>query len=187
MAFSPESDRAQTALARTNVLHSGYRNNGSIREEDMLYTLSLFATEPIRFIERFEWRSLSDMEKCAIGTYWMNVGEGLGISYDHLAVPRATDKEKEGKTSFEDGLEWLQAIESWGQRYEEKEMKPNQANKVVADQTTELLMYALPSIFRPAALSFVSFMMDDRLRWAMMFVYYLPSPYQKRPPNSNTT
>lgn len=170
MAFPPSSDRAQTALARTNVLHSGYRSNGSIREEDMLYTLSLFAIEPVRFIKTFEWRPLTDMEMCAIGTYWMSVGEALGISYEQVWVPGATGKEKEGEKTFEDGLVWLQAIEAWSQRYEEKEMKPNQANKVVADQTTELLMYALPSIFRPAALSFVSFMMDDRLRWAMMFV-----------------
>lgn len=182
MAFAPSSDRAQTALARTNILHSGYRNNGSIREEDMLYTLSLFATEPVRVIERFEWRSLTDMEKCAIGTYWRNVGEALGISYEQLSVPGATGKEKEGKEALEDGLVWLQAIESWGQGYEEKEMKPNQANKVVADQTTELLLYGLPSIFRPAAVSFVSFMMDDRLRWAMMFVY-CPSLISPSPVN----
>lgn len=171
MAFPPSSDRARTALARTNILHSGYRAHGSIREEDMLYTLSLFATEPIRFIERFEWRSLTDLEKCAIGTYWQNVGEALGISYEGLSAPTIHDQEKGERKGFENGLHWLQAVKAWGNAYEKREMRPFEANKVVADQTTNLILYGLPAIFRPAAVSFVSFMMDERLRCAMMFVF----------------
>lgn len=31
MAFPPSSDRAHTAIARTNFLHSGYRASGRIR------------------------------------------------------------------------------------------------------------------------------------------------------------
>lgn len=50
----------------------------------MLYTLSLFVTEPIRFIDAYEWRSLTELEKCALGTYWKSVGDAMGISYEPL-------------------------------------------------------------------------------------------------------
>lgn len=86
MGFEPTSDRAITALARTKLLHSGYRASGKILESDMLYTLSLFALEPVRFVERYEWRGLSALEKCAVGTYWKSVGDALGISYAALLV-----------------------------------------------------------------------------------------------------
>ncbi|KAF4228503.1 hypothetical protein CNMCM8980_006843 [Aspergillus fumigatiaffinis] len=46
MGFEPTSERAITALARTKLLHTGYRASGKILESDMLYTLSLFALEP---------------------------------------------------------------------------------------------------------------------------------------------
>ncbi|GMG45241.1 unnamed protein product [Aspergillus oryzae var. brunneus] len=84
MSFEPTSDRALTAIARTKFLHTGYRTSGSILNSDMLYTLSLFATEPIRFTEMFEWRSMSELEKCAIGTYWKNLGEALEIDFAEL-------------------------------------------------------------------------------------------------------
>ena len=41
------------------------RQKGFISNDDFLYTLGLFALEPIRWVERYEWRSLSLMEKCA--------------------------------------------------------------------------------------------------------------------------
>ena len=163
MAFPPESDRALTAIARTQVLHSGYRAHGSIREDDMLYTLSLFAKEPIRFIERYEWRGLTDLEKCAIGTYWMGLGEAMGISYEKLP-----SKERKG---FQDGLQWLQEVADWSKEYEEQNMRPEQSNKVVADQTMEVVVYGMPGFLRPAGWSFASFVMDERLRRAMMCVY----------------
>jgi hypothetical protein len=81
MAFDPHSERAQTAIARTNFLHKGYRASGRILEDDMLYTLSLFATEPIRFVKLYEWREMTEMEQCAVGTYWKSLGDALGISY----------------------------------------------------------------------------------------------------------
>jgi len=32
----------------------------------MLYTLSLFALEPIRWVNRYEWREMTPMEVCAM-------------------------------------------------------------------------------------------------------------------------
>ncbi|KAE8404993.1 67 kDa myosin-cross-reactive antigen family protein [Aspergillus pseudonomiae] len=160
MSFEPTSDRALTAIARTKFLHTGYRTSGSILNSDMLYTLSLFATEPIRFVEMFEWRSMSDLERCAIGTYWKNLGDALEIDFTEL--PSAT-------TGFRDGLHFLEEMTEWSHRYEEQYMKPSPENKAVADKTMDVLVYALPAGLKGVGVSFASCMMDERLRVAMMY------------------
>jgi hypothetical protein len=53
-----DSTRHATALARMNWLHSRY----DISNDDMLYTLSVFVTCPQRWLERFEWRGLTELE-----------------------------------------------------------------------------------------------------------------------------
>ncbi|EAU31828.1 conserved hypothetical protein [Aspergillus terreus NIH2624] len=160
MSFDPSSERAITSIARTKFLHTGYRASGKILEADMLYTLSLFAIEPIRFVQMFEWRSMSDLERCAIGTYWKRLGDGLGISFDDLPS---------GKTGFRDGLHFLQELTEWSHKYEEEHMKPSAANKEVADKTMDVLVYALPKPLKPVGVKFASCVMDERLRTAMMY------------------
>lgn len=130
----------------------------------MLYTLALFALQPIRFIDRFEWRTLSDLERCAIGTFWKSAGDALDISYE--ALPS-------GKAGFKDGIQWLEEIDAWSQEYEAKCMVPDAKNRETADQTTAVLLYMLPTVLHPVGLQFVSFMMDDRLRKAMLYVFSL--------------
>lgn len=127
----------------------------------MLYTLGVFPIQPIRFIARFEWRELSTLEKCAVGTFWKSVGDGLGISYDVLPS---------GKTGFRDGLHWLEEMEVWCDEYEARCMRPDVKNRETADQTTKVLVYMLPSKLAHVGLYFVSFMMDERLRQAMLYV-----------------
>ncbi|KAJ5950355.1 uncharacterized protein N7479_008768 [Penicillium vulpinum] len=156
----PTSTRAYLGLARTRYLHSGYRASGKILDDDMLFTLALFALQPIRFIDRYEWRKLSDLERCAIGTFWKSAGDGLDISYEQLPS---------GKTGFRDGIHWLEEVEAWSEQYEAKCMVPHVKNRETADQTTAVLVYMLPQILHPVGLQFVSFMMDERLRKAMYF------------------
>lgn len=159
MAFEPRSERAQTAIARTKFLHQGYRASGKILEDDMLYTLSLFATEPIRFVETYEWRCMSEMERCAVGTYWKSLGDALDISFEKLPS---------GKTGFRDGIHWLEEISTWSQEYERAHMKPHPRNKEIADKTIDVLVYNLPGFMKPLGVYLVSFFMDDRLLNAMM-------------------
>ncbi|KAL3476047.1 streptococcal 67 kDa myosin-cross-reactive antigen like family-domain-containing protein [Aspergillus californicus] len=164
IAFEPSSERAQTAIARTNFLHTGYRASGRILDSDMLYTLSLFALEPIRFISMFEWRSLSDLEQCAIGTYWKSLGDALEISFE--ALPS-------GPRGFRDGLHFLEELRAWSLKYEQDYMKPSPSNKEVADKTMDVLVYSMPRFLKPVGINIASCMMDDRLREAMM---YKPPP-----------
>ncbi|KAJ5717014.1 hypothetical protein N7488_002660 [Penicillium malachiteum] len=163
---SPTSYRSFVSLARTRFLHSGYRASGKILDSDMLYTLALFALEPIRFIGRFEWRELTELERCALGTFWKSVGDGLGIAFDEL--PSAA-------SGFKDGIQWLEEIEVWSKAYEEKYMLPDVKNRETADQTTAVIVYMLPTALHPIGLQFISFMMDERLRKAML--YDPPSPF----------
>lgn len=172
MAFDPTSERAQTAIARTKFLHQGYRASGKILENDMLYTLSLFAIEPIRFVETYEWRTMTEMERCAVGTYWKSLGDALGISYNVLPS---------GNTGFKDGIHWLEEIIAWSRQYEEQHMKPHPQSRDLADKVIEVLVYNLPRGIKPLGVYVVSYLMDDRLRSAMM---YVPSIL---PCNSNST
>jgi hypothetical protein len=155
----PTSQRAFLGLARTRYLHSGYRASGKILDDDMLYTLALFALQPIRFIDRFEWRSLSDLERCAIGTFWKSAGDALDISFDKLPS---------GKKGFQDGIQWLEEIDAWSEEYEARFMVPDVKNRETADQTTAVLVYMLPKMLVPVGMQFVSYMMDARLRTAML-------------------
>lgn len=158
----PSSPRAHASFARTRFLHAGYRASGKILDDDMLYTLSLFALQPIRFIDRFEWRRLSDLERCAIGTFWKSAGDALGISYEKLPSG--------GVAGFKDGIQWLEEINAWSEEYEAEKMVPDVKNRETADQTTAVLLYMLPKALHPVGLQFVSFMMDERLRRAMLYV-----------------
>ena len=117
----PGSRRGINAIARTNFLHSGYRKNGLISNEDMLYTLALSILEPIRLINKHEWRSLSPLETNALGTYWKSLGEAFNISY--LDLP---------STTWHDGQEWLQELDEWARVYEENNMQWSHANFTVA-------------------------------------------------------
>ncbi|KAJ6151679.1 hypothetical protein N7470_006807 [Penicillium chermesinum] len=159
MAFEPSSERAQTAIARTKFLHKGYRASGKILEDDMLYTLSLFATEPIRFVQLYEWRAMTELERCAVGTYWKSLGDALDISYAKLPS---------GQTGFRDGIHWLEELGDWSRQYEEAHMRPNPRNKEIADRTIDVLVYNLPSCLKPLGVHFTAHLMDERLRRAMM-------------------
>lgn len=80
----PDSERTIQAIARMNYLHARYQKSGKITNDNLLYTLSLFALEPSRWVTKYEWRDLTDLELCACGTYWKAMGDAMGISYQIL-------------------------------------------------------------------------------------------------------
>jgi hypothetical protein len=49
-----------------NYLHGIYQKVDLISNDDLLYTLALFALEPGKWISRYEWRDLTDLELCAL-------------------------------------------------------------------------------------------------------------------------
>lgn len=155
----PSDPRGLEAIARMNYIHSMYRKNGSIRDDDMLYTLSLFALEPIRWIERYEWRSLEAFEQCAQGTFWKSIGDAMGISYEKL---------RSAEEGWEDALQWLDDLAEWSEQYERENMLPHVNNRKTAEQTVAILLWGIPGALKPFGSNLVSVLMDDRLRTAMM-------------------
>ncbi|KAL3420706.1 hypothetical protein PVAG01_07151 [Phlyctema vagabunda] len=164
-SHDPKSERVIKAIARMNFIHSQYQRSGKISNADLLYTLSVFITEPITWVEKFEWRSLTAMEKCAIGTFWKAIGDDMGISYHEL---------ENHKKGWLNGLEFYHDISAWAQAYEKQYMVPAQSNKQTADELVPLLLFFVPKAAQPAAANVVGVLMGDRLRKAM--IYPQPPP-----------
>jgi len=143
-----------------------YQKQGLISNDDMLYTLSLFALEPVRWVKRYEWREMTPMEVCAIGTFWKSIGDAQCISYEDM--PSC-------KTGWRDGLHWFEELEAWSIAYEERNMLPSTYNNITANETVRILVFDLPSSWFGFGRSLASALMDDRLRKSMM--YDAPSPF----------
>lgn len=155
----PGSERYAAAIARMNYIHSVYQKAGKITNSDLLYTLSLFALEPPRWIAKYEWRDLTDVERCAVGTFWKRIGDHMGINYS--TVNGST-------TGWADGLDWLKNVQTWSEQYQERNMVAHADNKTTARRTTDLLLWALPQALQSFGYQVVSVLMEDRLRKAMM-------------------
>ncbi|TKX26813.1 hypothetical protein C1H76_0968 [Elsinoe australis] len=156
----PDDPRTVAAFARMNYLHARYRKVGKISDEDMLYTLSLFVLEPVRWTERYEWRALGEVERAALGMYWRWIGEQMRIPFKGL---RGAEK------GWRDGLDFLEALEEWSTKYEEREMVPAESNATVAKGTVEILLTNVPGWARGAAMEGIRGVMEGRLRRAMLF------------------
>jgi hypothetical protein len=157
----PASRRAADATARINYLHSPHRRSGRISEHDMLYTLSLFALEGIRWIDRYEWRKLTDLERCAIATFWKAKGEDLEVSYGLLP--------SHGQ-GWPDGLAWLEELDTWSRHYEAEHMAPSEDNALLAAATMEMVLFKVPDCLKGVGQSLASVLLGKELRDAMRSV-----------------
>ncbi|KAF2019087.1 hypothetical protein BU24DRAFT_112336 [Aaosphaeria arxii CBS 175.79] len=160
LSYAPTTKRANSAIARMNYLHGNYQKVGKISNDDLLYTLSLFLLEPRRWIERHEWRTLTPMELCALGTFWKSIGDAMEISYEPLS---------HGPSNFKDGLEFMEDMELWSNAYEKRTMIPNDWNHKLANETTAILLTNVPPFLKPTGKHAVEALMDERLRRAMIY------------------
>lgn len=139
-------------------MHLPHIKAGKISNNDLLYTLSLFALEPKRWVEKYEWRALTELETCAVGTLWKLLGEALGIEYGPLG----------GNGEWKDGVAWLQALDEWSAAYQEKFMVPAESNKQVADATMYHITWKLSKRMKPVGHKIIAVLLEDKLREAMM-------------------
>lgn len=116
-----DSERGMRALSKINWLHGRYKK--VISNDEMLHTLAMFILEPIRFIEKYEWRGLTQLEKVARFVYWREIGLRMGMQ----GIPGT-----------------LGELESWTERYEEREMVYAESNTLCADTTIELYLRGAP-------------------------------------------
>jgi hypothetical protein len=155
----PSSERTIKAISRMNYLHARYQKSGKIKNVDMLYTLSLFALEPVRWIHKYEWRDLTDVERCASGTFWKAMGDVMLISFDDLPS---------GSTGWIDGLHWLEDLETWSLKYEAANMIPAATNNQLAESHLEVLFLNVPTWLNEVGKKVVAVFLGERLRQAML-------------------
>lgn len=165
----PTSDRHIDAMARMNFLHDRYRRAGKISDDDMLYTLSLFALEPSRWTEQYDWRGLTDLERCATGVFFREMGEGMEIPFDALekSMSCASFGKEKGKGWGRDGLAWMEALERWSEEYERTHMVHSESNQRLASLTLELALFSVPGFLRGTMMGFIGAVLEPRLRVAM--------------------
>jgi hypothetical protein len=156
----PDSDKSYDAYARLNYLHGHYIKQGKISNDDLLYTLSLFLTQPVEWIDRYEWRQLTDLERCAMGVFHKAMGDRMEISYEVLPSY---------STGWKDGLHFYRELDSWAKQYEVDHMVPDRKNYDTAVQTRQLLLSTYPDFMKGFLSKMVSVPLDDRLREAIMF------------------
>jgi ER-bound oxygenase mpaB/B'/Rubber oxygenase, catalytic domain len=71
-----DSERGRQAIRQVNQAHRHY----DIADEDMLYVLSTFVFEPVRWIDRWAWRPMTTPERLAGFHFYRAVGRRLGMT-----------------------------------------------------------------------------------------------------------
>lgn len=70
-----ESPDGRAATRRINAMHGAY----DIPAEDMLYVLSTFVIEPLKWNARYGWRRVTEAEREAAFQYWRHLGPWLMV------------------------------------------------------------------------------------------------------------
>lgn len=157
--FAPDSEYLHKAIARMNYLHSPYIKTGKITNTDLLYVLWAAMAEPVRFMQLYEWRALTDMEVAAIGTLWKYIGDMMQIDY----------KAELGRDKWDDGIDFLEHVTEWAYRYEDVAMKRLPEVQKLGDVLIDLLLTSYPPFVRPVAYKGILVLMGDRMRHAFRY------------------
>ncbi|KAL9021459.1 MAG: hypothetical protein Q9185_001356 [Variospora sp. 1 TL-2023] len=174
----PGSGRSVEAITRINYLHGrwrGKRKGKGIRDEDMLYTLSLFALEPMKWVKKYEWRELSMVEICAVGTLWKYLGDALKVPF-HLLPGH--------EKGWKNGVEWMEELRVWSEGYEGRYMVPDKSNAALADATIRIILWKVPRWMHGFGKKVFAAAMEEnspRLRKAMLYVLLLFLRYLSLP------
>ncbi|KAG0359748.1 hypothetical protein BG005_000204 [Podila minutissima] len=142
--------RSQMATERLNWIHGHY----PIKQEDYLYTLALFILEPGSWIDRFEWRPLSELERNAMLALWFENGQNMKIQN----IP----------TSYE-------AVAEWSEAFEREYMVYAPSNVAIANSTVNHLLSRAPAAVHPFGRKVVSALLTPRLRKA----FDMPAPSRR--------
>ena len=134
------SEAGRTALRRMNQMHGAY----DISNDDMLYVLCTFVVVPIRWLERYGWRRLTEAERTASANYYRELGKHMGIK----DIP-GTHQE------FADFLD----------NYEEEHFGFDPGGYAVSEATLGLMATFPPNQLAPRVLvdRFAKALMDDQL------------------------
>ncbi len=139
-----DSERGGRALKRMNSIHGRFE----IDNEDLLYVLSTFIFEPIRWNERYGWRPMCEQERLAMFHFWRQVGLRMGIEQ----IP-----------------DNYGAYDNFNRDYERRNFRFHAANQRTGEATRELFVSWFPRPLAPLVRSAVYAMLDAPLREAFGF------------------
>jgi mpaB/rubber oxygenase-like protein len=143
------SATGRAAIRRMNQMHGSY----PISNDDLRYVLCTFVVIPMRWMDRFGWRPMSERERVASANYYRELGRHMNI------------KDRPG--SYQEFAEQLDA-------YEREHFAYSPGGRAVADATLELLAGFYPVPVRPLLRRGTYALLDPPLREA--FRYPRPDP-----------
>ena len=69
------SEEGRTAIRRMNQMHRAY----DISNDDLRYVLAAFVVTPIRWVDAYGWRRMTEIERVANANYYRDLGRRMGI------------------------------------------------------------------------------------------------------------
>ncbi|BAH30789.1 conserved hypothetical protein [Rhodococcus erythropolis PR4] len=144
------STEGRKSVRRMNQMHGSY----DISNEDMLYVLATFVVTPVRWLDEYGWRKMTDNEIVGSTNYYRHLGRYMNI--------------KDTPDTYEGFVKLLDD-------YEREHFSFDSGARAVADSTLDLMCTFSPNNLAPKALvkGFAFALMDDHLLDA--FHYKHPS------------
>jgi hypothetical protein len=139
-----DSPRGRAALSRINRIHARF----PITQQDYRYVLGTFVFVPVRWLDRWGWRPLTDHERLASFHYYRAVGARMGI--------------RDVPSSYE-------VFEREFDDYERTHLAPGEAQARTATATRDLFVSWFPRPLAPTVRTGVHAVLDEPLREAFGF------------------
>jgi hypothetical protein len=143
------SGTGRSAIRRMNRMHGAY----GISNDDMRYVLSTFVVIPMRWMDRFGWRAMTEAERVASANYYRELGRHMNI--------------KDSPVTYHEFAALLDA-------YEREHFAYSPGGRAVSDATLALLAGFYPRPLRPLLRRATLALLDAPLRAA--FHYPDPGP-----------
>ena len=135
--------RGKRAIRRMNSMHGRFE----ISNDDFLYVLSTFIFEPIRWLEKYAYRPMTELEKQGVFKNYLELGRRMNLK----DVPQT-----------------LEEFERFNLNYEAKHFQYAASNRLIADKTIDLLLgFYLPKWLFGIGRPFVFALLDEPLRVAL--------------------
>jgi ER-bound oxygenase mpaB/B'/Rubber oxygenase, catalytic domain len=139
----------RAAIRRMNQMHGAY----AISNDDMRYVQSTFVVIPVRWMDQFGWRPMSEIERQASANYYRELGRHMNI--------------RDSPASYPEFAAYLDA-------FEREHFAYSPGGRAVSDATLSLLIGFYPRLLRPLVHRFTLALLDPPLRAG--FRYPDPDP-----------
>ncbi|KAF9893848.1 hypothetical protein FE257_010018 [Aspergillus nanangensis] len=136
-----DSPRGREALAKMNWIHRQY--GARIGNDEMIHTLVLFVLEPQRWVDCYEWRTLSELERVAYFVYWREIGSRMGMR----GIP-----------------ETLEDLRCWAHSFEKTHMVYAESNRLCTVATMDLFVRGLPGFMQDFAKTVMACFLEPHVR-----------------------